>query len=347
MGYSFMSIAKINSKSVMMGKYNHNYRIGEVPNAEKELEYLNDELIKLNGKTYVEAFDEKISELEFYKEIPGVKSNQIRKNAILGLEVLLTFSREDLEHVDIEKWKKDNVKWLKETFNVDEKKYGNTVLSAQYHADEMGNVHIHAFVVPIDNNGKLNASYFIDGPAKMTALQNSYGKLMKENHNLVRGLEGSKASHKDIKRFYAALNQEIRKEVPKPKDNENIHDYYERVNELYKDLNLKFLSMELEYKRKYSEFETIGINEKIEMEKTKDEIKRLKEILDKFGDVEFALDKINTINRLNSGIKNYPDREFAEQTFKNVKEILAYEEAKEKIDKEFDKENDKRNNLKR
>lgn len=340
MGYCFMSIEKINNKSSMIGKYNHNYRVGDVPNADKELAYLNDELIKLNGKNYVEAFEDKISELEYYKEIPGEKANRIRKNAIMGLEVLLTFSREDLEHVDIEKWKKDNVEWLKKTFNVNEKKYGNNVLSAQYHADEMGNVHIHAFVVPIDDKGKLNASYFIDGREKMAALQTSYGELMFKNHNLLRGEQGSKAKHKDIKRFYAAVNQQVRKEVPKPKENEPIQDYYERVNELYKDLNLKYLSLELEYKKKYDKIETISINDKIEMEKTKDEINRLKEILDKFGDVDFAMEKINTINKLNSGIKNYPDREFAEQTLRGVKEIIAYEEAKEKIDKEFSKDNE-------
>jgi len=49
----------------------------------------------------------------------------------LGFEVVTTFSREKLNDVDIQKWKEDNVKWLKEAFNANSEKYGDNPESMQ------------------------------------------------------------------------------------------------------------------------------------------------------------------------------------------------------------------------
>ena len=79
------------------------------------------------------------------KELGYGTSKKIRSNAVLGFEVVTTFSREDADHMDCNKWKENNTKWLTETFNIDPEKYGNNVLSVVYHGDEPGNVHCHAF----------------------------------------------------------------------------------------------------------------------------------------------------------------------------------------------------------
>ena len=222
---------------------------------------------------------------------------------------------------------KDNVKWLRETFNANPEKYGDNVISAQFHGDEVGNVHIHAFIIPIDDKGKLNASYYINGRKQLSMLQSSYGKVMQENHNLKRGLKGSQASHNDIKHFYASLNQKVEMEPPQYKDNESLEDYYKRVKESYRVLNEQILALELKYQRKYDEFKTLNINEAIEYERLKEERKTYDKILDKFGSLDFAWNRLETISDLNEGLKNYPDREYAKKAQKMIKTLISYQES--------------------
>jgi len=327
MGYCFMTIEKVKTKGTMTRKYEHNYRIEPVPNADPNKSHLNDELVPLNGKTYIEAFEHRIKGLDYYKmeNGDGEKINHIRKNAVLGIEVVLTFSREEFQNVNIEQWKKDNVEWLRKTFNANPKKYGDNVLSAQFHGDENGNVHIHAFIVPIDDKGKLNASYYLDGRQKMITMQNSYGEAMKKHH-LERGLKGSVSKHQTIRHFYASLNQAVGKEAVKPEKNESIDHYYERVKEQFLMLNEKYLALELKYKRKYEEFVTLDLNEKLEYQKIKEEIEQYRNVLEKFGTLKFAQNRLQTILNLNEGLKNYPDRDYAKKAQQMIKTILSYQE---------------------
>ena len=71
--------------------------------------------------------------------------------------------------------------------------------------DEVGSPHIHAFVVPIDERGRLNAKRFTDGSRAMSALQSSYADSVKET-GLKRGVSGSSARHQDIRMMYANMN---------------------------------------------------------------------------------------------------------------------------------------------
>lgn len=185
----------------MTSMYKHNYRKVYVENANQLLEYKNEELVHLvNNKgetcTYKEAFEERIKSLEYYK------THKYRSDAVLGYEVLTTFSRDD--EIDIEVWKKMNVAWLEKTFNVAPDGKPN-VKSVVYHADEAGNVHCHAYIIPIDPRGRLNAKHFTGSRKILQDLQNSYAFCMKEL-GLERGLENGQAKHKDIKKFYAELN---------------------------------------------------------------------------------------------------------------------------------------------
>lgn len=225
MAYCFMTMQKVKSLGALGAKFNHNFRIADVKNAAPELSHLNDELIKLpekNGKkmNYVDMFNERISTLPYYN------NHSVRKNAVLAIEVVTTFSGN--EDIDIERWKEKNVEWLKDTFNVAGDDRDN-VISVVYHGDEAGNVHCHAMVIPIDEQGKLNGSRFMGDSKILTNLQTSYAKDMEEV-GLKRGLKGSTAKHKDIRKFYAELNQAIRN-IPEPVQNETARDYMERVKE--------------------------------------------------------------------------------------------------------------------
>ena len=60
MAYCFMSTEKIKSLGAFTRKYEHNYRTGHVPNADKDRAHLNEEIISLpEGKTYVDVFRDK------------------------------------------------------------------------------------------------------------------------------------------------------------------------------------------------------------------------------------------------------------------------------------------------
>lgn len=225
MAYSFMSISKIKTMGGMISKYNHNYRKTEIDNAIPELSYLNEELIPLPQKAdgtqyrYDEAYQERINSLPYYKE------HKMRADQIKGMEVLLTFSKD--EGIDIEQWKQRNIEWLHETFDKSGDGKSN-VLSAVFHGDETGNVHIHAFVVPIDERGHLCAKRFIDGSRQLSDLQTSYADAMKE-FGLERGLAGSTAQHKVIRKMYADLNNVVN--LDDPKEGETAAEYKARIQE--------------------------------------------------------------------------------------------------------------------
>ncbi|WP_223952241.1 plasmid recombination protein, partial [Aeromonas hydrophila] len=71
------------------------------------------------------------------------------------------------------------------------------------HLDEK-TPHMSAFVVPLTKDGRLSAKEFIGNRTKMSNDQSSYAEAVK-HLGLVRGIEGSKATHKRIKAHYNAL----------------------------------------------------------------------------------------------------------------------------------------------
>lgn len=226
MGYAFMHVEKIKTMGSMVSKYNHNYRKEEIDNVIPGMEHMNEELIRMPEKSngdemdYAEAFRDRISKLTYYD------NHKVRGGQVLGYEVLLTYSRD--ENVDIEEWKARSVEWLHETF--DKAGDGNSnVLSAIFHGDETGNAHIHAFVVPVDERGHLNASRFTDGSRMMSDLQDSYADSVKDL-GLERGLAGSSAQHKTIRKMYADLNN-AKNSVPEPLPGETAEQYKARIIE--------------------------------------------------------------------------------------------------------------------
>lgn len=225
MGYCFVTTEKITTLGALTAKYNHNYRTVQVDNADPTLKHLNDEALQLptdekgNKMTYVDFFKKRIEEQDYYKD------HSVRKNNVLAIEVVATFSRQD--NIPIEEWKKKNVEWIKETFNkaADGK---NNVASVVFHGDENGNIHCHAVVIPINENGRLGARSYTGGSRMLRDMQTSYSDAMKE-FGLERGLEGGQARHKDIKKYYADLNNALK--VPEPGASESAIAYHKRVLE--------------------------------------------------------------------------------------------------------------------
>jgi len=119
----------------------------------------------------------------------------IRSDAVLGIEHVMTASREFYARLD--DWTERSMAWLRE-------RYGEAnIVAAVLHKDEQ-TPHIQALVVPISDAGRLSAYTYTGGREKLGAMQDSYARAM-EPLGLERGVKGSVADHQTVKEFYAKI----------------------------------------------------------------------------------------------------------------------------------------------
>lgn len=359
--YCIVDIDKINNFHTLNAKYRHNYRTYQPANADASLSKYNEEIVKLNGKTYEVAVKDKIKDL-----LKAGTIKTVRKDAIVAIEVVTTFSRDALQGVDIEQWKEDNRRWLNETFNQSDNT--DNVISMMYHADEPGEVHIHSIVVPITKDGRLCAKEFTNGPKTMRALQTSYAEAMKK-HGLERGLERSVAKNESLKRFYSAVNKCIETSELEPSEKE-LEDgylpleYADRAKNIIETNNLTHLAEKKALERELAESQTTCINQSAQIFRLKEEYdKEKKKMLKKHEQERKTLekqikekdDKINaaisqiandsnnanlsfdefakqtkTLFTFMRGLQHYPDRERAKEIAKGYDEIVHYQRKIEK-----------------
>ena len=124
-----------------------------------------------------------------------------RKNAVLAIEYLIGASPE---------WQgwhtKKQDEYFKRALQFLENKHGKeNIITSVVHMDET-TPHMSVFVVPIDKKGKLNCRDFLGGREKLRNLQTDFAKKV-ESLGLERGVEGSKAEHNSIKKYYSTVNQ--------------------------------------------------------------------------------------------------------------------------------------------
>ena len=135
----------------------------------------------------------------------------IRKNAVLAVEFLLTASPEYFRPDDparagyyepkrLEDFQQSACQWLVN-------RYGDRIVRAELHLDE-STPHIHAYMVPLDEQGKLNCRALLGGSRyRLSELQDDFAQAMAVL-GLERGIKGSKAKHTEISKYYAAVNSE-------------------------------------------------------------------------------------------------------------------------------------------
>lgn len=139
-----------------------------------------------------------------------IGDQRIRKNAVLCVELLLSVSPEyfrptepsragywEIERLEQFQWTVQQ--WLAET-------YRDRVIRAELHLDE-ATPHIHAYIVPIDERGRLNCKALFGDREKLRQFQDSYAKAL-EPLGVERGIRGSRATHTAIQEYYAAIMQE-------------------------------------------------------------------------------------------------------------------------------------------
>jgi Plasmid recombination enzyme/Toprim-like/Protein of unknown function (DUF3991) len=202
MAYCICRIAKLKSGGAITASEQHTLRTRETPNAD-----LSQENERFIGNHPIHSPIP--LEQEVFERI-GEQPKKIRSDAVLCVEMMLTASPEYFRPDDqgragkwnaeqLEQWKQANYKWLNET-------YGDKIVRAELHLDE-STPHIHAYLVPLDQNNKLNCKSYFGGRQKLREFQDSYAEAM-SSLNLERGIKGSRATHTQVKDYYAAVVKE-------------------------------------------------------------------------------------------------------------------------------------------
>ena len=164
--------------------------------------------------------------------IERIGEQTIRKNAVLAVEILLTASPEYFrpeepsragyyEPEKLEEWQQQVRSWL-------DNEYGDRIVRAELHLDE-STPHVHAYLVPLDERGKLNCRGIFGGREKMSRFQDSYAAAMSPL-GLERGVKGSKAKHTKIKQYYAAVNSSPNKNLSKETVQHQLEDRRRVIN---------------------------------------------------------------------------------------------------------------------
>lgn len=198
MPHAIARIAKLKSGNVG-GSEKHTKRERDTPNANPEI---------TNIRFIGQPDSPNLPNLEtIVRERIGEQT--IRKNAVLCVEMLLTASPEYFRPNDPSKagyYEPERLadfrtavhSWL-------DNEYGDRIVRAELHLDE-STPHIHAYLVPLDERGKLNCRGLFGGRQKLSQFQDSYANAMSPI-GLERGIKGSRARHTTVKQYYAAVTK--------------------------------------------------------------------------------------------------------------------------------------------
>lgn len=195
--FAILRTGKINSRHKLIQAVRHNAD----PNCRKKFADPNGTIEVIHGPANaIDKFDKAI-------ERAGIK--KIRKDAVLAVEFMASFSPEMKDKIDLDKWKKDTLDFFIE-------KYGKArVLQAAIHTDET-TPHMHILVIPlIQKQHKkgmkvtLSARDMVggsDGPKKLRDLQDAYAEKMKP-HDLERGVRNSRHKHQTLRSYVREMTQ--------------------------------------------------------------------------------------------------------------------------------------------
>ena len=138
-----------------------------------------------------------------------------RKDAVLAIEYLITASPEAMKNkskLEQDKYFADSIKWLNQRHGKE------NVVYAGIHRDET-TPHLYAFVVPLDKEtGRLNAKKWLGGAKALNQMQTEFAEKVGKSHGLDRGIEGSKAKHQTLKKFYGKLEESANSKIQIPVD---------------------------------------------------------------------------------------------------------------------------------
>lgn len=190
--FAIMRSKKLSSLGNVAASLKHAYRERETLNADPQR-------TPENNLATSKCTDEAMGKLRH--RLPEKR----RKDAVVAVEYLMTASPDWWKTASREQQQAffDRSKqWLRE-------KYGaENIVAEVIHRDETS-PHLSAFVVPLTADGRLSAKDYIGNKAKMTKDQTLFAERVRDL-GLERGLEGSKARHTTIQRYYAELQAPVK-----------------------------------------------------------------------------------------------------------------------------------------
>lgn len=218
MSFAILRTAKLKSFGEIGGSLSHNYRNRSTPNADPQLTQKNEHSLP-NAELVMSSIKDKLPEKR-------------RKDAVLCVEYLITASPDWIgwNKLDEQKYFSDAKKWLEDKHGKD------NVIATTIHRDE-STPHMIAYVVPLVK-GKLNAKHFLGGREKLSKMQTDFATNVGQSVGLVRGLEGSKAEHQTIKKYYTNIDTAVKMlpdvsiDLPEKKLLESKESYENRVFEV-------------------------------------------------------------------------------------------------------------------
>lgn len=154
MGFAVLRFEKVKTTRVLKARVMHNHREGKIPS---HIDRTRTERNEVTGNALVGL--QRLTE--------GVR---MRKNGVLAVEAVVSFSPSKTKEINLKKWKEENLNWFIDRFGED------NVLEVALHLDEK-TPHMHVIFAP-RVKGKFNCREILGGKAKLRELQDSYASAM-------------------------------------------------------------------------------------------------------------------------------------------------------------------------
>lgn len=295
--YAIFKAQKLNRKHIqeIKKRCEHVKRIEYAANINKDLSINNKCVIGELAADWLQLYKERYDGLEYYRQ-PGVP--KLRKDAVIGIEVIVSLSHDFVSHVDIDLWVAANNTWMQKYFGKE------NVLHGTLHKDE-STLHIHYFITPV-KDGRFNAFQTMGNKMKYRERQTDYSKAM-QPFGLQRGLKHSgKISYDSMPALYQKTGHVI--DAPAIIENEEAELYRERINKMYRNLQIRNKKLELDIER-------LDLVREYAHE-LEDKVDELQKVLD-----NMAIDDIPVKNII-AAVENYQERDII-ATYMDVFRQLA------------------------
>ena len=166
---------------------------------------------------------------EFRKRLPEKR----RKNAVLGAQIICSFSHELLQDKNFQP-----IKYLAECQEFVYRNFGKeNCFNWALHMDEK-TPHITFQFVPKDEKGNLNARKIFGNKKTLSEWQDKFHEEVGKKFNLERGIKKTNVIHETLNRFYGALknlDDDLDKlELDKKSFSESWEEYQERTKQTLK-----------------------------------------------------------------------------------------------------------------
>ena len=196
MGFAILRTQKLKDKGSITRSLKHAFREQKTLNADPDRTPQNSHIGADSSQSAIQKIEQRLPE-------------KVRKNAVLTIEYLITASPEDMRaktREDQDQYFSDALDWLKQRHGA------ANVVYAGIHRDEK-TPHMYAYVVPLDEKHKLNCRKFLGGSKALSQMQTDFAQRVGMRHGLERGIQGSKARHQRVQRFYGNLEQNGKVEI--------------------------------------------------------------------------------------------------------------------------------------